>query len=275
MPTTLASRTLGPAGTPHSVKELRQSSFDLHEQLGFPVIHKHRWNEQDLREGLVDRCPLHDDIYDRDLSWDNVCFGTGYVGGFGDPSIVFVTLQDAPQQTVKIGPQGALMLDQHPQLTAPWLPFMGDGDLVILADFTPGTWDVLDTHERYELREVRPITIRGPEFRTSSTTLKRLRISQEASVDRLPYGHPFYDVPIVYDPGNVPPDPNPDDPDAPVDFTGTYTEASWAVRLLGVAPPKTADRAQDVRVAVLSDNAQATWGVRIVGKEKGTHVHID
>lgn len=274
MPKTLSSRNLGPAGTPHSVKELRQSSFDLHETLGFPVIHKHRWNEQDLEDGLVERCPLHDDIYDRDLTWDNICFGTGYVGGFGDPTIVYVSLQDAPQQTVKINAQGVLMMDQHPQLTAPWLPLMGDGDLIILADFIPGSWDVVDTHERYELREVRPITIRGPEFRTSSTTLKRLRISQEASVDRLPLGHPFFDVPIEYDPNPVVPDPNPDDPDSPTDFTGTYTEADWAVRILGIAKPKSSALGHDVRVAVKEDNAVATYDVRIVGEPGGTHIHF-
>lgn len=275
MPKTLSSVNLGPAGTPHSVKELRQSSFELHEQLGFPVIHKHRWNEQDFADGLVARCPLHDDIYDRDLSWDSTCFGTGYVGGFGDPTIVYVTLQDSPSNTVRIGPQGVLMMDQHPALTAPWLPLMGDGDLIILADFVPATWDILDTHERYELREVRPITIRGPEFRTSSTTLKRLRISQEAQVDRLPYGHPFLEVPIEYDPDTTPTDLNPDDPDAPVDFTGTYVEAEWAVRIAGKIAPKSSGRTQDVRVAVHNDNTAAEWLIKIIGKESGTHVHLD
>lgn len=274
MPKTLSSRNLGPAGTPHSVKELRQSSFDLHETLGFPVIHKHRWNEQDLREGLVQRCPLHDDIYDRDLSFDTVCFGTGYVGGFGDPTIVFVTIQDTAQNTVKIGPQGVLLMDQHPQLTAPWLPLMGDGDLIILADFTPGSYEILDTHERYELREVKPITIRGPEFRTSSTTLKRLRISQDSQVDRLPYGHQFYDVPIEYDPTYTP-DPTPDDPSYPPDFTGLYTETECAVRVHGKEAPKSSSYTQDVRMAVLIDNTMAEWSIKIVGKEKGTHVHID
>lgn len=275
MPKTLSSRNLGPAGTPHSVKELRQSSFDLHETLGFPIVHKHRWNEQDLAEGLVQRCPLHDDIYDDDISFDPICFGTGYVGGFGDPTIVYVTLQDAAQNTVKISPQGVLMMDQHPQLTSPWLPLMGDGDLIVLADFVPGTWEVLDMHERYELKEVRPITIRGPEFRTSSTTLKRLRISQEAQVDRLPFGHPFYDVPIEYDPNPPIPDPNPDDPDAPVDYTGTYTEAEWPVRLIASPAPHRSERIQDVRVAVQTTNTSVERSVRLYGGDGGTHVHID
>lgn len=273
MPITLSSRNLGPAGTPHAVKELRQSSFDLHETLGFPVVHKHKWNEQDLADGLVERCPLHDDIYDRDLSWDNVCFGTGYVGGFADPTIVYVTLQDAAQNTVKISPQGVLMLDQHPQMTAPWLPLMGDGDLLILADFSPGDWQITDTHERYELHEVQPITIRGPEFRTSSTTLKRLRVSQQAQVDRLPVGHPFYDVPIIYDPNSAPPDITPDDPSVPPDVIGIYSETEFAVRIIGTDAPKTSGHTADVRVAVIDDSTSAAWGVRIVGNPGGTHVH--
>src|SRR4051812_25266272 len=131
---TLASRTLGDSRTPPEVKELRSASFELHNELGFPVIHKHRWNEQDLREGRVQQCPLHDDLYDSDLSFDDVCFGTGYVGGFSDPTIVFVTLQDAKTDTIQINSAGVLIMDQHPQLTAPWIPEMGDGDIVILTD---------------------------------------------------------------------------------------------------------------------------------------------
>lgn len=259
MPKTLASLNLGPAGTPHSVKELRQSSFDLHETLGFPVIHKHKWNEQDFRNGLVRQCPLHDAIYDSDLPWDKVCFGTGYVGGYGDPTVVYVTLQDAAQNTVKISREGLLMMDQHPQLTAPWIPLMGDGDLIIIVDFKPGTWDVREDFERYELQEVTPSTIRGPEFRSSATTNRRMRVSQQAMIDKLPYGHRLYDVPIIADPV------------VPADVR-TYFE--MGVRVIGDPAPNTSSRSQDVRVAVFDPSVSTTRTVKIIGIGGGTHVHL-
>ncbi len=116
---TLEHRYLGDRNTPQDIRDLRQSSFDFHQELGYPIIHKHRWTLQDAEKGLVEKCPLHDDIYGTDPSWDPVCFGTGFVGGFRDAEIVYISLSDAPVDTIKITPQGVLTLDQHPQMTAP------------------------------------------------------------------------------------------------------------------------------------------------------------
>jgi len=274
--TTLASRNLGGARTPNEVKQLRQSSFELHESLGFPVIHKHRWNEQDLREGLVQRCPLHDDIYDSDPSYDNICFGTGFVGGFSDPVIVFVTLQDAQTDTIRISPNGTLVMDTHPQLTSPWNPEMGDGDMIILADFATGTWEITDLHERYELKEVTPVTMRGPHFSLQPEVGRnRFRISQQANVDKLPYGHPLYEVPLIFDYNIVPADPTPDDPGVDPGFEGTYSESpSYAIRIAGRDVPLTTETEQPVMIGVDGEITSTSVGVSIVGT--GTVIiHID
>lgn len=116
---TLKHRYLGDARTPQDIKDQRRNGFDFHEELGFPVIHKHKWTLKDFQEGLVERCPNHDDLYDSDPQWDSVCFGTGFVGGYRDAEIVYITLSDAPTDTIKITPQGLLTLDQHPRITAP------------------------------------------------------------------------------------------------------------------------------------------------------------
>jgi hypothetical protein len=220
MAKTVAHRNLGGPGTPNDIKQLRESRFEMLEELGYPVLHKHRWNERDLQEGLVEQCPLHDDLYDQDPTWDPVCFGTGYVGGYADPAIVYVTINDAPQDTLNVLPTGVVMFDHHPQVTAPWLPEMGDGDLLILADFDPMTWEVLNTHERYTLNVVTPYTIRGPQIRSKSTVKERFRIQQDASADKMPWGHRAYDVPLIFDPSVIPdypvdPDPDQPDPDQP------------------------------------------------------------
>jgi hypothetical protein len=276
--TKLASRNLGGPKTPQEVKQLRQQSFEMEQQLGFPVIHKHRWNLQDLNEGLVQRCPLHDDLYAGDATFDNVCFGTGFVGGYGDPTIVYVTLQDTSTDTIRISSTGALIMDQHPQMTAPWLPEMGDGDLIILADFVPGTWKINVTYERYVLEQVEPITMRGPNFSYSpETTRNRFRISQQSKVDKLPWGHRLYDVPIEFDPSIVPVDPTPDDPGVDPNYFGTYSESdSYATRVNGTTAPLTSTHTQDVAVAVEDAfNTSDTRRVSVKGIGSGTVVHID
>lgn len=211
MAKTIVNQALGPAGTPQEVKDLRKSSFDLHDELGYPVIFKHRWNHDDVLAGLTWPCPYHDELYgDREPSWDTTCFGTGYVGGYADGEIVFVTIQDTQETQIKIGPTGVLTMDMHPALTAPWLPLMGDGDLIIMADFEPSTWTITDMHERYVLRDVTPVTMRGPGWgRQNGAVIHRQRISQQSQLDRLPVGHSLYEVPVVFDYSHVPVDPTP------------------------------------------------------------------
>lgn len=116
---TISHRYLGGLDVPQDIRDLRQSSFDFHEELGYPVIFKHRWTLKDFREGLVERCPNHDELYHSDPTWDPICFGTGFVGGFKDAEIVYISLSDAPIDSIKITDQGLLTLDQHPQMTAP------------------------------------------------------------------------------------------------------------------------------------------------------------
>lgn len=256
MATTLVNQNLGPAGTPQDVKDLRKSSYDLHDELGAPVIFKHRWNQDDVNAGLTWVCPYHDELYgNRDLSWDETCFGTGYVGGYADGQIVFVTLQDATEAQIKVTPQGVLTMDMQPAMTAPWLPKMGDGDLIITADFIPGSWEIIEMYERYVLEDVTPTTMRGPGWgRQSSSTLRRQRVSQSAQVQKLPIGHPLYDVPVEFDYSHVPPDPTPPyQPEPPVGKT--YTEFSVAVRVHGIAsdtpaPPAgpTSSTTRDIRI---------------------------
>lgn len=267
MPKTLVEYNLGPRNTPQEVKELRRSNFDYHEQLGYPVIHKHRWNERDFRNGRVQQCPLHDDILDQDVSYDNICFGTGYVGGFGDPSIVNVSIADAPEDVFRLTPQGVLIRDQHPQMTAPWIPEMGDGDLIIVADFDPISYEILDLHDRYVLREVNPATIRGPNLAPSHNALGRpLRVSQASQLDKLPYNHYLYEVPVIFD-QNIPL-PQPISP-TPIPEGYSYTEFEVSTHIRGAETHTTASTSRDVRVSVAGTVSSTTTGVRIKGASGG------
>lgn len=268
---------LGPRSTPQDVRTFRQKILDFHRNEGYPVIHKHRWNAKDFREGLVQQCPLHDDIYDSDLSWDPICFGTGYVGGWAPGQILYVSLTDTPVDIIRRSKEGVLIMDQHPQLTAPWTPELGDEDLIILADFEPGTWDIHDTHERYILQEVEPVTMRGPGFNQHSRNAlgRPLRVGQKSNVDKLPYDHRYYDVPIIFDPSQVPPDLWPPDyPGPDPDVNGTYTDYSVPVRVIGQYAGIHSSDERVVKLAVKGDNTFASRDVRLEGEDVGTIVHL-
>lgn len=261
MAKTVAHRNLGGPGTPNDIKQLREARFEMLEELGYPVLHKHRWNERDLQEGLVEQCPLHDDLYDQDATWDPVCFGTGYIGGYADPTIVWVTINDAPQDTLNVLPTGIVMFDHHPQVTAPWNPEMGDGDLLILADFDPMTWEVLDTQERYVLNVVTPYTIRGPQIKSRSTVKERFRIQQDATADKMPWGHRVYEVPIIYDPAlhPLPPDVDPD-------VEGNQASMRIAARIVGAESIwKPSSYNVGVRLEAQDVTGTLTRSVRITG----------
>ena len=267
--------TVGPRSVPQEIRDLRKSSLEFHHELGQPVIFKHKWNEEDLREGRAEPCPFHDDLYDRDSDWDEYCFGTGYLGGWANGEIVFVSIGDIQEDVFRVTEQGVLMHDEHPGMTAPWNPKMGDGDLIITAEFNSATWEVLDTYERYMIQEVTPTTMRGPGF-DSEIRGKLFVVNQTAQIDRLPSNHTYYNVPIDFDYGNVPappPDPNVDPDDYP---TGSLFSAyDVDVRITGKETGLSSAYTQDVRIAVAGIITSHTVDVRIFGEPEGTDVFLD
>ncbi len=50
------------------------------------------------------------------------------------------------------------------------------------------------------------VTVRGPDIKRNKRGAqgKPLVVHQESAVDKLPYGHPLYVVPLIFDPGDVP-----------------------------------------------------------------------
>lgn len=265
---------LGPRSTPQEVRDLRKASFEYHIDKGMPVVHKHKWTPQDVREGRARKCPYHDISYEGSSTECPYCFGTGILGGWDDAAITFITIADAPIDTIRPTPEGILVLDTHPQFTAPWVPPMGDGDIIITADFEPDNWDIITERERYVLREVTQRTMRG--FQKKVQT-REYRVHQEGQIDKLPFGDYRYDVPLVFDygavpdPGPIPPGGDPDD--YPTD--GTRTSFEITVAVVGGDYGVTSSRDQDVRLEAYGFDAIASWAVRITGEEGGSIVIFD
>lgn len=267
---------LGPRSTPQEVRDLRRASFDYHKTYGMPIIHKHKWNTLDEREGRVRRCPFHDISYDSGLAGCPYCFGTGFLGGWDDGAITYVTLADAPTDTIRPSETGVLILESHPTFTAPWTPLMGDGDILITADFEPDEWTVIREHERYVLREVNPRTMRGFQKRVQT---REYKVHQDGQIDKLPFEDYRYNVPIVFDYNNVP-DPPPvppggDPDDYPVPGGQFYTFTARGLAIIGTESGVTSETTRTVRIDGLGTSVVTERGLRIVGVQAGAHVYFE
>jgi hypothetical protein len=273
MPKSIVYNNLGPASVPQEIRDLRRSSLDFHKTLGQSVVHKHKWNEKDVREGRAQHCPFHDNAYPQGREWDPYCFGTGYLGGFGDGVVTYVTLGDTPEDVFRISDQGALLYERHPGLVAPWTPLMGDGDLLFAVELAPNGRDILEIGDRFELREVNPITMRGPNYRNTVHT-KPYIVNQEAQVDLLPFGHPLYSVPVVFQydsvPTNIPPDYDPSDYPAGTQFSSYET----AFRFIGAEEELHSVYEQDFRIGVVGTDTSYESEIRLSGKPGGTHINF-
>lgn len=260
---------LGPRSTPQEVRSLRKHSFESHRTHGMPVIHKHKWTPQDVRDGKARWCPFHDIAYDGSSVECEYCFGTGILGGWSDAAITFITLADAPEDELQILPSGVIMSQRHPTFTGPWVPAMGDGDLIITADFEYDTWEIIEEQERYVLREVEQRTMRG--FQKKVQT-REYRVHQEGQIDELPHGDYRYDVPLVFDYGAVedpviPPGGDPDD--YPVPGQGHLSHAVWGIQVRGGEFGQTIATERIVQLDTLGSNSVRTTGVRVEGESGG------
>jgi hypothetical protein len=262
MALTIADRNLGARSDPQDIRDLRQSNYDVHDQLGQPVIIKHRWNERDLREGRAQRCPFHNDYYDEDISVDQYCFGTGYLGGYADGVLTYATIADAREDTFRLTDQGILLHDRSPQVSFPWTPIIGDDDLIITVELDD-SGEILDTYDRYTLRQAQPVTVRGLGFKNTMKSLP-YRVGQQAQVDTVPYGSILWDVPIVFDYNDV-----------PTPEGETVTSVEIGVRVRGRETGSTLATEHNVHVGVAGTRTESSQGVRVTGLPGGTHVFVD
>jgi hypothetical protein len=261
---------VGPRSTPQDIIDMRRSTFDYHKMYGMPIAHKHRWNLKDLKNGLTQRCPYHYDVaYNQDYSGCPYCFGTGFLGGYADAQIVYATFSDVTEDRIRVGPQGILMFDREPQVVFPWLPDMGNGDLLISAEFEPATETVIDTEDRYVLKDVTPITIRGYQRKVQTVEFK---VQQNAQVDRVPDGDVLYNVPLIFDYGDlpVPPavPPGGDPGDYPVPPAINESSVTRDIRIFGILPDNGTENLQDIRIVASGDVSARTQSIQIVGVQE-------
>lgn len=257
--------------TPHEIKTLRKEIYDFHKTLGQPVIFKHRWNLDDEKNGKCVRCPYHDQSYHRDKTDCEYCYGTGFLGGFDDGVIIFATIDDAPVDQLKISPQGVVLFERHPQFVAPWYPTMGDGDLIITADFDRATWAILKTNDIFELNMVEPITVRG--IFGTYTDYKLYKTQQKADIDRIPNTHIYYSMPIEYERDSVP-IVNPPVGAFPSDYNVNEVSIRTVFKLNGAEAGVRSSIKTGIKLTGGGTETQVSRGLYMIGKKnlKNTRV---
>jgi hypothetical protein len=263
---------LGPRGTPQDIQRQRKSSFEYHETYGQPMIFKHRWTKRDLDEGRAQLCPLHDEAYGQDQGSCPYCFGTGYLGGYADGVVAYVTFTDAPESRIRVGPGGVLLFQTDPDMQAPWLPEMGTGDLLIQASFDEDM-EVFDLHDRYVLGDVKKITIRGYQDKVQNV---EFRVNQQSNAIRVPESDLLQDVPLVFDYDDVDfPDipPGDDDDDNPVP-PAIKTQVSRQFRVVGRLPTGSASVTRNIAVNGFGDGTVVSRGIFLVGEAPDGDVDV-
>lgn len=160
----IAHKAVGGRRTPQEIKRLRREVMDFTRKLGQPVLLKHQWNNEDVRQGLAKQCPgCFDDAYKQTRNDCPVCFSVGFVsveddnitnlyiengqlvdqvhqinelrapkyGGYGPGYITWLIEPDTPVDIFKINEQGVMVQTQQAQGTAPWFPELHDNDLAV------------------------------------------------------------------------------------------------------------------------------------------------
>lgn len=265
---------VGPRSTPQEIIDMRRSTFEYHRMYGMPVIHKHRWNMQDVKKGRAQICPYHDVAYDQDYSRCPYCFGTGILGGYDDAQVVYATFSDATEDRIRIGPTGVLLFDREPQVVFPWLPDIGNGYLIIQAEFDEDNQTIIDTIDRYVLKEVTPVTIRGFQRKVQTVEFK---VQQNSQMDRVPDFDLLYDVPLVFDYNNLPNVPIPpggDPGDYPIPEVGTETSTTRYVRIIGILPVNGSEQPIDLRTVGYGTIGVRTQALTVVGTQPPGDVEI-
>jgi hypothetical protein len=190
-------RYVGDAGVPQDMLRRRRLSLETMRRMGTPVLIKHMFTIEDVEKGIAEPSAGYDTIYKQPIHDDQLSYGVGYVSvetqhgewikpatetesaelvitdspepeyipapkyrGYGPGYLTYAILPDVPEDVYKHTEAGALIKVQQARLQLPWYPHVGDNDLLITLEIGPSE-EILQTFERYQLKQVSPITMRG------------------------------------------------------------------------------------------------------------------
>lgn len=234
--TTLRSHTtswknVGPPNTPQEIKRLRRENMDLCRRMGQPVVVRHMYSLEDVTAGIARTCPAcYDPAYDHIRADCPVCYGFGFAsvednpldlwintagqvvatstpsagwvkapryGGFSAPVLTWLIEPDIAVDVFRISDQGVLTQIYDAQGMAPWYPSLGDNDLCINVTIDRDGFTITETLDRFQLKRVQQITVRGfGRVTIPATNGQPLLVAQTFEMNKVPTNQHIYDVPV-------------------------------------------------------------------------------
>jgi hypothetical protein len=194
MPPKNVTDYIGEANIPNDVRRRRRQVQQLMTRMGTPVVIKHRYNDEDVEEGIAERSPNFDDIYNQSSNTDHLSHGVGWVSveksanewinpndgsivvsntspgagytrapkyrGYGPGYLTYLILPDVSEDEFRIDASGAIIRAQVARAQMGWYPAVNDTDILILVQLDRAQ-RIINSFERYQLKETSPISVRG------------------------------------------------------------------------------------------------------------------
>lgn len=228
----LTTKEVGPPSTPQEIKRLRRENMDVCRKMGQPVVYRHMWNEDDSEAGVAKRCPAcYDEAYDQTRGDCPVCFGFSWVsvedsinqdlwitpagvvvedidpdpswvrapryGGFAESALTWLMEPDVAVDVFRISDQGTMVRTYEAVGVAPWYPLLADNDLCINVELAPDDYSIIATGDRFQLKMVQPMTVRGfgKRGRPPGSGGQAYRVAQTFQMAKVPNNNNLYEVP--------------------------------------------------------------------------------
>lgn len=227
----------GDPSVPRDIRRLRVSTMETMRRFGTPVLLKRVYTARDKDNGRALVSPAMDTDYVQTRDHDPLSHGVGFVGpdlsptewydpvtyeilnspdptdpngtpiqaplyrGYGPGFLTYAILPDRPEDVFKLNPQGVLTRTQDAHVQLPWWPLVGDNDIMITVQLNRAG-KIVDSFERYQLKQVTPITMRGTdmggyrEFPGANAGGNRFWVGQECEAVKVPDEDAIYDVEI-------------------------------------------------------------------------------
>jgi hypothetical protein len=127
----------------------------------------------------------------------------GYVrapryGGFAESVLTWLVEPDVAVDVFRVMDTGTMVRTYEAVGVAPWFPGLADNDLCVEVELAPNDYSIVDSGDRFQLKMVQPITVRGfgKRGRPPGSRGKAFRVAQSFQMSRAPNNTNLYSVPL-------------------------------------------------------------------------------
>jgi hypothetical protein len=204
--------------------------MDFCKRLGQPIVIRHIYSPEEVKDGTAKTCPAcWRSAYDQPRDDCQVCFGIGFVstqdsfdptlyvsqdstivigdpgtgirapqwGGFAESFLTWMVEPDVAEDWFKITDEGVLARIYDSRGLAPWYPKLHDNDRCVNVTVDRGNWNIVDEDDRFQLKMVEQVTIRGLGKPGRPAPEQSFLVNQSFQMNRIPTSHySLYNVPI-------------------------------------------------------------------------------